>query len=81
MLNRTVKHFLSLGRERGVELEVIQGGRHIKLYYGPHLIIVVSNGTGPKGDPRMLLNKNKDFSVNLEKAIKHEQEKGTRGSR
>lgn len=80
MLNRMVKHFLSLGKDRGVTLDVVQGSRHIKLFYGPHLIIVVSNGVGTKGDPRMLMNKTRDFHVNLERAIKDEQAKGTRGS-
>ena len=78
MKNRLVKHFLSLAKQRGVELRVVQGGRHIKLMLGPHLVIVVSNGSKQTGDPHMLANKTRDFYVNLTKAIEHEQERSTR---
>lgn len=80
MLNRIVKQFLTLGKERGVDLNVVHGSKHIKLFYGPHLIAVVSAGKGPKGDYRAIRNKTRDFYFNLEKAIEHEQGKSTRGS-
>jgi hypothetical protein len=81
MLNRTAKHFIALGKERGVDLEVHQGTRHLKLFYGPHLILVISSGLGPKGDPRAMKNKMRDFKANLQKAMEYEQARSTGRSR